>query len=191
MYVPLCMSFWYILWILIVWMSMKALPCTVFFFLPCTNKLYFVRKSFASHFPSTLWDGMLVFFFFCCCCFLEEFSPFTVCVLCSDLIVLNTPFHCTVTLKSPFVFLASDGFCSGRGKWDKKKKITQIWLIDNVALVFVSQNLKCRKWSVFMMAPLRSLWCLMSQWMCLCSSDEAAEGWEPRRGMSRDETSWF
>lgn len=107
MYVPLCMSFWYILWILSVWMSMKALPCTVFF-LPCTNKLYFSRKSFASHFPSALWDRMHRVCFFC---FLEEFSPFTVCVLCSDLMVPNTPFHCTVTLKSPFVFLLSDGFC--------------------------------------------------------------------------------
>lgn len=110
MYVPLCMCFWYILWILSVWMSMKALPCTVFIFLSCTNKLYFSRKSFASHFPSTLWDGMHRVCFFCCC-FLVEFSPFTVCVLCSDLMVPNTPFHCTVTLKSPFVFLLSDGFC--------------------------------------------------------------------------------
>lgn len=111
MYVPLCMSFWYILWILIVWMSMKALPCTVFFFFSYLVRTSCILPESRLHpiFPPLYeMECLLLLGFFC---FLEEFSRFIVCVLCSDLMVLNTPFHCTVTLKSPFVFLLSDGFC--------------------------------------------------------------------------------
>lgn len=52
---------------------------------------------------------------------------------------------------------------------------------DNAAWIFISQNLKCQKWSILMTALLVHDSAVMCQWMCYCFRDGFTERWMNRQ----------